>query len=347
MIFIHPGLSTFVKKDLIFFRNHLNVEAFYYAPEKRPGKFLMQNIFFLIFLLKKIWKTKVVYSWFAGYHSLLPSLLCKILNKKMIIVVGGNDAVSIPEIQYGIFYKKNLRRLSAVLSYRMADLILPVHKSLIYSKNTYVDEKGIKVGVKHFVRNIKTRFIELPTGYDGNAWKMKEGDIKKQKVITIAGINNMKTYKGKGIDLLLEVALRIPDARFTIVGVGENMWEYIEKRKPENVEIIGFVDNPQLVEYLNDSKVYCQFSLSEGLPNSLCEAMLCECVPVGSSVNGIPDGIGSSGFILHKRDVDLATNLVQKALASERSLGTQARDHILKNFSNKKRENSLKEILEL
>ena len=66
----------------------------------------------------------------------------------------------------------------------------------------------------------------------------------------------------------------------------------------------------ELLNYFQRAKVFCQFSFSEGLPNTLCEAMLCECIPVGSNVNGIPKAIGDYGYILQLKDVNKAKELV-------------------------------------
>ncbi len=347
IILIYPNFSTFVEKDFISLKKKAHVLKYEFRPEKQMLKFFYEIIRLKIFLLRNIRKTDIIYCWFAGYHSLLPMIFGKIFKKKAVIIVGGNDAVSIPEIKYGIFYKKGIRALFVKLSYKFSNLILPVNKSLIKGMNYYADKAGIKTGVLYFVKNLKTKLIELPTGYDSTKWYFKGNIRKEQSVVTVAGINNIRTYKLKGIDMFIKVAKMMKETTFIIIGISLKIQELIKKDIPDNLKMYEYIENRKLIDYIAKSKVYCQFSLSEGLPNALCEAMLCECIPVGSDVNGIPDGIGDYGFILKERDVDQAVDLVKKALTSDDVLGKQARQHIIDNFSHEKREQYLYQLLEL
>lgn len=345
IIFIYSGFSTFVEKDYHSLKKKARVLDYHFIAEKQLHRFFFEYLRMTWFLIKNINKTDILFCWFADYYSFLPALFGKIFRKKTVIIVGGKDAISIPEIEYGIFYKKGLQSLMTAWSYRMADLILPVNKSLIESTNYYVDRRGIKAGVKHFVKNLEADMIEVPTGYDSNKWNYNDKEKKKQKVITIAGAKDLKTFKRKGLDFFIEVAKKMPNVEFVIIGVSTEIHDYIKKDKPNNLIIKEYVKNTQLVNYISDAKVYCQFSLAEGLPNVLCEAMLCECIPVGSNTNGIPDGIGDTGFILEDRDVDQAVLLVQKALNSDDELGKKARQRIIDNFSHEKREQTLYKLL--
>ena len=61
--------------------------------------------------------------------------------------------------------------------------------------------------------------------------------------------------------------------------------------------------------------------------------MLCECVPIASSVAALPEIVGDTGFILHTKDADRLKELLDTALASDQiALGLRARQHIMDSF---------------
>ena len=127
------------------------------------------------------------------------------------------------------------------------------------------------------------------------------------------------------------MASLLPNKEFLIVGEsGINISDYIDLEP--NVKVIGVQNKFQIKSLYQKSKFYFQGSRLEGLPNSLCEAMLCGCVPIGSQVFGIPDAIGSTGILF-----DLETDLEQVADFINSNIGTKefknARKRIKKNFN--------------
>ena len=134
ILFIYPVFGTFVKKDYEILKKHFQIRKFHYKAGKKITINLQSQIKMFIWLLKNIWLAKFIYIWFADYHSFLPVLFGKIFKKKSIIIVGGYDAVSIPELEFGVFYKK-LRSSFAKFSYKNANIIIPVDESLIESVN--------------------------------------------------------------------------------------------------------------------------------------------------------------------------------------------------------------------
>jgi glycosyltransferase involved in cell wall biosynthesis len=79
------------------------------------------------------------------------------------------------------------------------------------------------------------------------------------------------------------------------------------------------------------------------MPVSLGEAMLCECIPVGSNVNGIPDAIGETGVIVKQRDILELCKAVKGALSMESGESAKARTHSL--FSFERRSEKIESIL--
>jgi glycosyltransferase involved in cell wall biosynthesis len=81
------------------------------------------------------------------------------------------------------------------------------------------------------------------------------------------------------------------------------------------------------------------------MSNVLCEAMLCECIPVGSDVSFIPDIIGNTGYIVKHRDIMEIKQQVLNALNSDPQLGKLARQRILDNYTLEKREKILSSLI--
>ena len=74
--------------------------------------------------------------------------------------------------------------------------------------------------------------------------------------------------------------------------------------------------------------------------------MLCECIPIVSNVNFLPQIIGKSGFVLKKRSNLLLTKIINLALNSDLEiLMKKARKRIVSNFSSEIRKKRLIEEL--
>ena len=86
--------------------------------------------------------------------------------------------------------------------------------------------------------------------------------------------------------------------------------------------------------------------MREGLPNSLCEAMLCECIPVGTHNGGIPTAIGDTGYLCEYGNVSEAQRHLKAALHAPAARATAARKRIIDNFSLDRREQTVKALIE-
>jgi len=318
VLFIYKQNRSFVKKDIEILQKFCSVDTIKFSIKKLPD------------IKKKIRNdADFVYCWFASYHSYYPIKWAKKYGKFSIVVVGGYDASNIKG--YGIFSNKKGRFIANSI-YKNVDLILPVDESL---------KEDI---LKHSQLNIEDKFITLPTGYDHKRFFPKGS--KKNIVLTVGFVNEINWWR-KGLITFIEVAKKMPDVQFIVAG---NIDKKVQKKideTPNNITFTGWIEDEELLRLYQQAKVYCQLSNYEGLPNVLCEAMLCECIPIGSRANGIPRAIGDTGFYAPYGDVDLTYDAVRKALSSNMELGKKARNRIIELFPSELRKKRLKEILEM
>ena len=129
-----------------------------------------------------------------------------------------------------------------------------------------------------------------------------------------------------------------------VVGVDKKI--AMELQRPTNVEIVDAVDRRQLLPYYQSAKVYCQPSLREGLPNTLCEAMLCQCIPVATNVGGNITAVGTTGILVASKDPNALASALERALNMNDEPGKQARKRIQELFPQEKRELELKTLIQ-
>jgi glycosyltransferase involved in cell wall biosynthesis len=316
---VYYSFSSFVRQDYEILSNHFNVKKVIYKRLK-DGLNIMSAVL----------KSDVSFSWFAGGHAFLAVLFSRIFGKKSIVVVGGYDVAYLPEIDYGQFTQAWHKRIMTRFALRYADRVLVVDPSL--------KEDAVKNA-----RISGDNFEYLPTGYDYE--KFKSGGRKRDIAMTVCVGDNWNRIKVKGVDIFVKAACRLPDIKFLVIGLGGNALDKIQEIAPPNVELIGPVSQEKLISYYQEAKIYCQLSRREGLPNALCEAMLCECVPVGTKCYGIPTAIGDCGFYVPYGEPEATAKAIAKALNSP-DKGRRARERIKDLFTLDRREKRLVQILE-
>ncbi|WP_237265288.1 glycosyltransferase family 4 protein [Thermoplasma sp. Kam2015] len=98
-------------------------------------------------------------------------------------------------------------------------------------------------------------------------------------VISIGRIN-----KGKNYDLLMDIARKLDDYRFYIVGAvnegDEKYYDYLMRIKPKNVEIIPNADESTKNSLLKKSSIYLHTNRKENYGISILEAMSYGIIPV-------------------------------------------------------------------
>ena len=231
----------------------------------------------------------------------------------------------------------------AKINYSLASEIWVVHKSLEKGCRYAKEKFNIVSGVKSFFDTKKLIIKEINTGYDTRFWNYDTNN-EKAGVLTAAFFSDERVINIKGLKIFNKLASLIPQFSFTIVGETKIQIEDFIDLSP-NIDVIGVQNKTQMKDLYQKHKFYFQGSRLEGLPNSVCEAMLCGCLPIGSRVFGIPDIIGNTG-ILFDTETDLA--LVKDFMLSElgEKESKRARNRIISKFDISRRTEKIKENID-
>ncbi|HQQ94480.1 MAG TPA: glycosyltransferase family 4 protein [Bacteroidia bacterium] len=334
VLYFYTAESPFISKDIEILRSRYKVKIFHFNLYNKKGLALIL-VRQMLFLLRNILISKITITQFAGLHSVLPVLVSKLFFRKSVLVAGGTDCVSFPSIHYGNFSEPLNAKLTA-FSFRHASLILPVHETLIDYSYTYQNQDLPRQGLRNFVPGLKTKIEVVFNGYDSSFWSRGEAPKEKATFITVLGhVNPRFTFKLKGIDLIVEAARAFPDAGFSIVGgIALNL-----EKCPANLKLLPNIWGEELVKLFAGKRFYVQLSMSEGFPNALSEAMLCECVPIVSAVGAMPFIAGEDAFVLRKKDNTELVQLIRNALEDKdlEQKGKHARSRVKELFTFEKR----------
>ena len=293
IIYTFPIRTAFIDRDLEMISPEMEIKAigFTQSPVKLPFYFVLQ-FFQLLWYLPRM--TQYL-CFFGGYHSVLPVWFGKVFGKRCIIQAGGTDCMNMPEINYGNFRKKWLRK-ATVYSFKNCSLILPVAQALVKQEYQFDPKISSRQGLLNLIPDLTTPIQAIPNGFDTDFWRDLEKKRNPFSFISVAtGTSNPVRARVKGYDLIEQLAANHPDWTFTLAGDPN----YFSPN--QNVKILGKQSNTELLALYNSHQFYLQLSTSEGFPNALGEAMACGCVAIGSAVGAIPEIIGETKLILQKK----------------------------------------------
>jgi glycosyltransferase involved in cell wall biosynthesis len=320
ILFVYNLNSSFVRNDVELLGKYFKVKVVEFGVGPRE---LRKSIRALCQVLFGVVWAHLTYCWFGGRHSMWAVVLSRLMGKKSVVVVGGFEVAKIPEIGYG-----------AALNPIKAELmkwILTNASKVLTVDDSLKREAVTNLGASE--RNITT----IPTGYDSNKFKL-DGE-KEDIVLTVASVGKTQSPRRKGLDIFVRTAEYLNEFSFVHVGDLSSHAKFLRTKFSQNVSFVGKVNDVELLRHYQRAKVYCQLSLHEGLPNSLCEAMLCECVPVGTRSGGIPTAIGHTGFYVPYGDPYRTAKVIRRAMSTRG--GKEARLRIKSLFSLEAREKKL------
>lgn len=268
-------------------------------------------------VLGLIARSDLVMSWFASWHSLFPTLACRLLRKPMIVTVGGYDTAQLPGIDYGS-QRGGFRRWVSIAVMKLATRLI------VISEFTRRETAALGIDSRKFVLG----YLGLDPARYPDPRRPRE-DL----VITVGGVNTSNLTR-KGLEPFVRAAARLPHLRFVVVGAWmDGAIDRLSAIATPNVTFTGRATHDDKVRWLWRSRVVVQASQHEAFGLSLAEGMLCGCVPVVTRAGALPEVAGDAGVVIDSADPQAIADGIVRALELGAGASLRSRERVLACFT--------------
>ena len=213
-------------------------------------------------VVRKVRRADVLVVWFASWHAFLPLLVARLLRTPSLLIVGGFDTASMPEIGYG-FQQGGIRRRLARACMRLATRLMTNSE---YSREELRRTAGFEATVVH--HGVPDPFGALPEG------------PRERLAVTVSNVARIALER-KGLRRFVEAGAHVPDVELLLVGAWtDDAAGELRALAPPNVRLTGRLSDDELDDLLRRASAYVQASRHEGFGMGVAEAMLAGCIPV-------------------------------------------------------------------
>jgi glycosyltransferase involved in cell wall biosynthesis len=277
-------------------------------------------------VLAGVRRADMVFGWFAGHHTFLPSLLARKLRKRLIIAASDYDLADEPWFDYGSM-RGGIRACINNWIFRAADAVV------------VPSEFSRQLAIRNtLLRDMQEKVYKIPHGFD----IPPVTNDQKQRLITTVGEVNSEYWIRKGHREFVQLATKLPDVQAFLVGrlADAQLAGSIRKKASPNLRLTDYVSDEELKSILGGTQVYAQLSYMEGFGCSVAEAMLAQCVPLVTRQGALPEVVGECGYYADYGDVEQAFYAVQRALVDS-DTGWKARERVCDCFPIHRRRHEL------
>ena len=280
---------------------------------------------------------------FLGWLPVIMSLVFKILNRKIILVVHTSAYEGVLNAYKNTIFGKggiifsNIINILQVVNFYLADLILFDYELLAKQNSKYIDNNKIAVASSIFIET--------------DIFKQTKSIDERDSIVGYVGRLSEEKGVSNFIEAIPSIIKKNPHIKFLIIGDGPlnvKLVNYISKAPANKIKFLGWIPHNELPTYLNEIKLLILPSYIEGLPNILLEAMACGTPVLATSVGAISSLIVNedTGFILVNNSPDIISEKILECVNHKKLefVSENARNHINRNYS-KKNASKISEII--
>jgi glycosyltransferase involved in cell wall biosynthesis len=284
-------------------------------------------------LVAAVWRSDLVFGWFASWHTFWPVTLAWLLRRPSVVVIGGFDTACLPDIDYGLQQRRVMSRVSRWVMRRATRLVTNSH----YSSREIEANVGIPAAAVRVIHHgVGDPFGELPSG-------------PRDRLALTVGIVERRNLERKGLLPFVRAAALLPDVQFVVAGKWiDDSVEELRAAAGDNVTLTGWVEDAELEALYRRASVYVQPSRHEGFGLSVVEAMLAGDIPVVSAAGALPEVVGDEGVVLDTAapgPEEVAAG-VRRGLALDDDVRARARRRVIECFPLSARDEQLAAVVE-
>jgi glycosyltransferase involved in cell wall biosynthesis len=329
ILFVHNSLTKFVQTDLEILQEHFPVRELALTSRWLPVRAIWQAVK----------GSRLVFGWFASWHTLLPLYFARRLNKPSVLVIGGYDVACRPEIGYG----HQRRILPRIISRACMHLASQLMTNSYYSQAEAELNAGIPAArLQVIYHGLVDPFGSLPV------------KPVPPTILTVGNVEQDNLLR-KGHLAFAQASRLLPEFPFVIAGrIKDRAGEQLKQAGGPNLRLADWLSQADLNDLYRQASVYVQASQHEGFGLSLAEAMLAGCLPVVTRIGALPEVAGETGVYIDSPTPESAMVVtpqsvaggIRQALSLPPDARALARQKILDDFPLEKRRQALIHLVE-
>jgi glycosyltransferase involved in cell wall biosynthesis len=314
--FVGPVQSRFVKNDIAILQRKHTLKIID-ANVGRGGSAAMNLLKLEFRILRSLIGSDILFFWFADYYSLIPTIIARLLRKRVYVVAGGYDVTYTPEVKSGARVRP-LRWFLVRNTHRFATRNFPVSNYAQHLLDTNSVHHGPSTMIYNAVEYDRFPFSDGP---------------REKRALTVTQTDMVLEYIRKGIDIFINVARTMPDIGFDLIGIRGPALEHAreESKGLENVTIVeGPMDDKLIMKYYQTDSAYCQLSMDETFGLATAEAMSCGAIPVVSEVPSHREVTGGTEFIVNRKSISEIAEAIRRSFAADTAKRKACSDYVRK-----------------
>jgi glycosyltransferase involved in cell wall biosynthesis len=311
ILLVASSPASFIELDRALLAERHEVRVRY---GKRPQRDLRA-------LLRDVRRADVVFGWWAHWHTLLPFTLAWLTRTPTVLVVGGFDTASLPDIGYG-----NQRAGWRHLPRRLTSRWIIARARMLATNSRYtVSELARNAGIPPGRVTVVHHGVPDPFGAEPQ---------EPEPLAVTVGVVDAVNLERKGLRAFVRAAAALPEVRFAVVGPWvDGAVDELRALAGANVELAGFLAQADLEALLRRAGAYVQASRHEGFGVAVAEAMLAGAIPVVTRAGALPEVVGDAGVVVDGPTPDALAAGVREALAAGPARRRAARERVLREFT--------------